>query len=64
MNSPKVDWAENISLMALEGSSLTLMGTLAYNADTGKLELTKVASFIAGGAKEAIRYLNDEIRQL
>lgn len=61
INTNRMEYFEHISLMALEGSSLTLMGTLAYNPNTGKLELTNVASFIAGGAREAMRYLKNEI---
>lgn len=64
ISTSRTDYFENISLMALEGSHLTLMGLLAYNSETGKLELTKVSSIIAGGAKELIRYLNEEIRSM
>ena len=64
LGSGRSEYFEHISLVALEGSSLTLMGTLAYNPNTGKLELTNVASFIAGGAHEAIRYLKHEIAGL
>eukprot|EP00347_Sterkiella_histriomuscorum_P009177 403342224 len=64
LNSGRIDWYEHISLMALEGSTLTMMGTLAYNSETNQLELTKVASILAGGAKEAIRYLNNEIKTM
>ena len=62
LNSNSIKYVENVSYLVLEGSTLTMMGTLQYNADTGKVELTKVASMFAGGAQEALRYLKDEIK--
>jgi len=37
------------------------MGTVAYNAQRNQLYLTNVATFVAGGFKEAVRYLKREI---
>ncbi|CDW72844.1 mitochondrial ubiquitin ligase activator of nfkb 1 [Stylonychia lemnae] len=61
LRSPRIDYFERIQYMACEGTNLTLMGTVAYNASRNELQLTDVASFVAGGMKDAVSYLKKEI---
>lgn len=64
-NSPR--FYEKLSLIAFEGSSLTLLGTLQYDAALNKgqggFKMTDVGAIVAGGAKETLRYLIDQVQQ-
>ncbi len=52
-------------MIAFEGSSLTLLGMLKYDpaADNGKgaFQMTEVAGFLAGGAKECKKLIVKQI---
>ena len=52
---------EEVKYLALEGSTLTFMGLVNYNAATDKFQMTEVGGIIAGGLDEAKRVLDIKI---
>lgn len=52
---------EHIKLIAYEGSGLTLLGTLSYDAETDTFKMTDVASMLSGGFKEGMKYMQTQI---
>lgn len=46
------EWYEKLTLVAYEGSSLTLMGLVKYDKALGCFKMTEVGGFIAGGVSE------------
>jgi hypothetical protein len=46
-----------VSLLALEGSMLTVLGTVSLDTKTNMINITDVASFVGGGMKEALSYI-------
>ena len=51
------DYFEKLSLIAYEGSGLTLLGFLEYNPQKNTLRMTKLSGFVAGGLKESLSFL-------
>ena len=49
---------EEVKYLALEGSTLTFMGLVKYNAEGDRFYLTDVGGIIAGGLDEAKRLLD------
>lgn len=45
--------------LGLQGSTLTLMGVLKFDAKTSEFKLTKTAGFLAGGFAEAKEFLSE-----
>ena len=43
--------------MAIEGSTLTLMGLVKYDAERDSFEMTKLSSVLAGGVDETCELL-------
>ncbi len=43
---------ETVSLIAFEGSTLTLMGLVKYDAKLDQIKMTDVKGIVAGGFKE------------
>lgn len=50
--------------MALEGSSLTLLGLVKYDAGKDSFEMTELFSVLSGGIQEAKRCLAERIELL
>ncbi len=46
------EFYEKLTLIAYEGSSLTLMGLVKYDKAQGSFMMTNVGGFIAGGVSE------------
>jgi hypothetical protein len=57
----KTDYFEKVSLFAFEGSTLTLMGLVKYDAKTDQLKMTDVTGIVAGGFKECNEIIKKEI---
>ena len=49
---------ERIKYVALEGTSVTLIGLFKYDLETGSTQLTELSHILSGGIKEAIRCLD------
>ena len=43
---------EKVKFIALEGSSLTLLGLIKYNKKTDNFEMTELSMVLSGGLKE------------
>ena len=52
-----IPMVERIKYVALEGSSLTLLGLMKYNADNDRFDMTELASLLSGGITETVRAL-------
>ena len=48
---------DNIKTLAIEGSTLTLMGLVKYDANSDSFEMTELSSIIAGGVDETCELL-------
>ena len=55
---------ELVKYMTLEGSSLTLLGLVRYNATKETFEMTELFSVLSGGLHEAKRCLTERIKVL
>ena len=51
------DYQDEVRYLALEGSTLTLLGLIKYDSQTDSVEMTELVSVIAGGIDEAWRVL-------
>lgn len=49
---------DKLSLVAYEGSALSLLGMISYDPQTDSFKMTQVSGFISGGLKEAIRFFD------
>ena len=52
---------ERVKYVALEGSSLTLLGLMKYNADKDRFDMTELASLLSGGISETVRSLQERL---
>ena len=52
---------ETVSLIAFEGSTLTLMGLVKYDAKIDQIKMTDVKGIVAGGFKECKEILKKDI---
>ena len=52
---------EKISYMAIEGSSLTLLGLVKYDSEADCFMLTNLSHCMAGGVGEVYRVINEKI---
>ena len=52
---------DNIQTLAIEGSTLTLMGLVKYDANRDDFEMTQLYSIIAGGVDETCELLKHRI---
>jgi len=52
---------EVVSLIAFEGSTLTLMGLVNYDAKLDQIRMTDVSGIVAGGLKECKEILKTKI---
>lgn len=50
---------QDVSLLALEGSMLTVLGAVQLDTKTNNVQLTDVVSFVGGGLKESLYYLKE-----
>ena len=57
-------YVDSVKYLALEGSTLTFFGIVRYNAVSGKFEMTKLSSVIAGGIDEAYWTLDEKLRKI
>jgi len=64
MGNKKHKYYEKVSFIAFEGSSLTLMGLVKYDAKTDQLRMTDVSGFVAGGFKECKKLIMKEINEI
>ena len=55
---------EKVKFIALEGSSLTLLGLIKYNKKTDNFEMTELSMVLSGGLKEVQKYLSEKIDHL
>ena len=53
-----------VKYIAFEGSSLTLLGLVKYNADTDSFDMTQLSNVLAGGCNEAKRCLTQHLSAL
>lgn len=64
----RTKYFERVSLIAFEGSTLTLLGLLKYEPTAldgkGAFQMTEVAGFLAGGLKECQRMLEKQVANL
>ena len=56
------DYQDEVRYLALEGSTLTLLGLIKYDSQTDSVEMTELVSVIAGGMDEVGRVLNEKIK--
>lgn len=55
------EFYEKLTLIAYEGSSLTLMGLVKYDKAQGSFRMTNVGGFIAGGVSECKKLIQMQI---
>jgi len=53
-----------VKYLALEGSTLTLLGLIKYDAEADRVEINELVSVIAGGIEEAQRVLTQRLEIL
>ena len=66
-NRKSIPFANNqelVKYIALEGSSLTLLGLVKYDAAKDRFEMTELFSLLAGGIEEVKRCLGERIEVL
>ena len=61
VNNNRKEYFEKISYIAGEGTALTLMGIVTYDAKDNTVKLTKLSGFLAGGIQECMRFMNERI---
>ena len=55
---------EKVKFIALEGTSLTMLGLIKYNKKTDNFEMTELSMVLSGGLKEVQKYLSEKIDHL
>ena len=57
----KTEVYEKVSLIAFEGSSLTLLGLVKYDPVSDTIKMTNVSGIVAGGFKECKKIIENKI---
>ncbi|TNV82339.1 hypothetical protein FGO68_gene10271 [Halteria grandinella] len=55
---------DKLSLIAYEGSALSLLGMVEYIPQTDSFKMTKVAGFISGGLRESLKFFDRQITEI
>lgn len=62
MDKRKHQYYEAVSMIAFEGSTLTLMGLVKYDTEAKAFKMTEVSGIVAGGLKECKKIMEHKIQ--